>query len=49
MFCQDLFDLRLGNALYLAKQFMRHVTYPVSAPQLICQVRQQAGSHLSIG
>jgi len=49
MFRQDLFDLCLGNVLNLAKQFMRHLTNPIPAPQLICQVRQKAGSHLGIG
>ena len=49
MFYQDLFDLRLGNALNLAQQFMRYLANPIPAPQFICQVRQKAGSHLGIG
>lgn len=48
MFCQHLFELRLGNALNLAQQFMRYLTNPKPAPQLICQVRHQTGSHLGI-
>jgi len=48
MLLHALFQLRLGNALNPAQQFVGDISHLESGAQLLLQVLQQTGRHLSI-